>query len=237
MTRLYRIFFVLILAACALDAAAQTQQWKLMHQGNRAFRNNKFDDAADYYRAALKTNSKDARAHFNLGDTYLAKGDMKAAMAEYDSVVSLEKNSVVKGMAFHNRGYIYQKQADTNAKEKQQLLRKAIEEYKNALRLRPNDDGTRYNLALCQKQLRDEQNKQNQQQQQQKQQQQQQSKEEQKDQKQDDQKSPQQQQDNKQEQKDPATEQYLNLSRQAEKRALEKIKNGQPVHRGLDKNW
>ncbi|MGN1241122.1 MAG: aerotolerance regulator BatC, partial [Alloprevotella sp.] len=135
------------------------------------------------------------------------------------------------------RGYIYQKQADTNAKEKQQLLRKAIEEYKNALRLRPNDDGTRYNLALCQKQLRDEQNKQDQQQQQQKQQQQQQSKEEQKDQKQNDQKSPQQQQDNKQEQKDPATEQYLNLSRQAEKRALEKIKNGQPVHRGLDKNW
>ena len=217
MTRLFYILFVLLFAAGVPDAAAQTQQWKLMHQGNRAFRNNKFDDAADYYRAALKTNPKDARAHFNLGDTYLAKGDMKAAMAEYYSVVSLEKNAVVKGMAFHNRGYIYQKQAGTNAKEKQQLLRKAIEEYKNALRLRPNDDGTRYNLALCQKQLRDEQNK--------------------KDQKQDDQKSPQQQQDNKQEQKDPATEQYLNLSRQAEKRALEKIKNGQPVHRGLDKNW
>ena len=237
MTRLFYILFALLFSAGVPDAAAQTQQWKLMHQGNRAFRNNKFDDAADYYRAALKTNSKDARAHFNLGDTYLAKGDMKAAMAEYDSVVSLEKNPVVKGMAFHNRGYIYQKQAGTNAKEKQKLLRKAIEEYKNALRLRPNDDGTRYNLALCQKQLRDDQNKQNQQQQQQKQQQQQQSKEEQKDQKQDDQKSPQQQQDNKQEQKDPATEQYLNLSRQAEKRALEKIKNGQPVHRGLDKNW
>ena len=74
MTRLFYILFVLLFAAGVPDAAAQTQQWKLMHQGNRAFRNNKFDDAADFYRAALKTNAKDARAHFNLGDTYLAKG-------------------------------------------------------------------------------------------------------------------------------------------------------------------
>ena len=48
MTRLFYILFVLLFAAGVPDVAAQTQQWKLMHQANRAFRNNKFDDAADY---------------------------------------------------------------------------------------------------------------------------------------------------------------------------------------------
>ena len=33
------------------------------------------------------------------------------------------------------------------------------------------------------------------------------------------------------------TEQYLNLSRQAERRTLEKLKQQQPRQRSLDKNW
>jgi hypothetical protein len=44
-------------------------------------------------------------------------------------------------------------------KEKQYA--QAVEAYKNSLRNNPNDDETRYNLALAQKMLKDQQNNQN----------------------------------------------------------------------------
>ena len=65
-------------------------------------------------------------------------------------------------MAFHNRGYIRQKMALADRERQQQLLRDAIEQYKQALRLNPRDNDTRYNLALCQKQLKDSQQSQQQ---------------------------------------------------------------------------
>ena len=52
-------------------------------------------------------------------------------------------------MAYHNMGVILQRQQQYGG---------AIEQYKQALRLRPNDNETRYNLVLCQRQNRNNQN-------------------------------------------------------------------------------
>ena len=203
-----------------------------MHRGNAAFRAHNYDAAATLYREALHHNPHSARALFNLGDTYLAKGDARAADSLYLEASRLEKNAQVKSMAFHNRGYIRQKMALSDRERQQQLLRDAIEQYKQALRLNPRDNDTRYNLALCQKQLKDSQQSQQQKkqdkQQQQKQQQQQQ---------------PQQQQEQTQQQPQPSksdreqNERYANLAKQAEQKALQKINNRQPRQRTLNKNW
>ena len=203
-----------------------------MHRGNAAFRAHNYDAAATIYREALHHNPHSARALFNLGDTYLAKGDARAADSLYLEASRLEKNAQVKSMAFHNRGYIRQKMALADRQRQQQLLRDAIEQYKQALRLNPRDNDTRYNLALCQKQLKDSQ----QSQQQKKQDKQQQQKQQQ-------QKQPQQQQEQTQQQPQPSksdreqNERYANLAKQAEQKALQKINNRQPRQRTLNKNW
>lgn len=213
-------------------ATAQTAEWQLMHRGNAAFRARNYDAAATLYREALHHNPHSARALFNLGDTYLAKGDARAADSLYLEASRLEKNAQVKSMAFHNRGYIRQKMALADRERQQQLLRDAIEQYKQALRLNPRDNDTRYNLALCQKQLKDSQQSQQQKEKKDKQQPQQQQKQQ-----------PQQQQEQTQQQPQPSksdreqNERYANLAKQAEQKALQKINNRQPRQRTLNKNW
>lgn len=213
-------------------ATAQTAEWQLMHRGNAAFRAHNYDAAATLYREALHHNPHSARALFNLGDTYLAKGDARAADSLYLEASRLEKNAQVKSMAFHNRGYIRQKMALADRQRQQQLLRDAIEQYKQALRLNPRDNDTRYNLALCQKQLKDSQQSQQQKEKKDKQQPQQQQKQQ-----------PQQQQEQTQQQPQPSksdreqNERYANLAKQAEQKALQKINNRQPRQRTLNKNW
>lgn len=213
-------------------ATAQTAEWQLMHRGNAAFRAHNYDAAATLYREALHHNPHSARALFNLGDTYLAKGDARAADSLYLEASRLEKNAQVKSMAFHNRGYIRQKMALADRERQQQLLRDAIEQYKQALRLNPRDNDTRYNLALCQKQLKDSQQSQ----------QQKEKKDEQQPQPQQKQKQ-QQQQEQTQQQPQPSksdreqNERYANLAKQAEQKALQKINNRQPRQRTLNKNW
>lgn len=220
----------LLFAFGIAPVSAQTAEYRLMHQGNRAFRSKQYDKATTYYLQALRQNPQSSRATFNLADTYLAKGDGHAADSLYDRAAKLEKNKQIRAMAYHNRGYIRQVSALKDQEAQQQLLRQAIDFYKQALRLNPRDNDTRYNLALCQKQLKNSPDPKKQEQQQDKQQQQQQQ-----------QKQQQQQQKQQQSRPSPAqkrqTEQYLNLARQAERRALEKIKSAQPRQRSLDKNW
>lgn len=226
--KLLKTNILLVFFLPAFNISAQTQEWKLMHRGNVAFRARKYEVAQNYYMQALTQNPNSTRALFNLADTYLAKGDAHGADSLYSRVVQAEKNKTISSMAFHNRGYICQKQALENQEQKQQLLRQAIELYKQALRLNPKDDDTRYNLVLCQRQLKDDQNKQDKQQQKQEQK----PKEQQKQQQNQQQQKQQQNQQNKQQ-----TEQYINLSKQAELNARRKINNQQPRQKSLDKNW
>lgn len=217
-------------------AVAQNKVYRYTHVGNVNFRRGDTDRARDYYLRVLKSQPNNTRAMFNLADVYLTKGDIKAADSLYTQVAQRETNRQIRAMAWHNRGYISQTAAMKSREQQQQLLRTAIEQYKQSLRLVPQDGRTRYNLALCQKLLKDspDQNKQNKQQQNKQQQQQ---KDKQKDDKQKNQNQQQPQTDKQKQQERQQTEQYINLAKQAEKRALEKLKQQQPRRRSLDKNW
>ena len=189
--------------------------------GNQQFFKGNTEKAAAYYRKVLQKSPSNSRAMFNLADTYLTKGDVKAADSLYNRVTQIDKNSQIRAMAWHNRGYISQMAALKNKEQEQNMLRQAIEHYKQSLRLNPRDNRTRYNLALCQKQLKNDPNKQNNKDKQQ-------NKKQQQKQEQQKQQSPQDKQQ---------MQQYMNLSKQAEKRALEKLKQHQPRQRSLQKNW
>lgn len=231
-------FFSLCVAFHASQLNAQTKPYRHTHMGNQCFHTNKTDNAARYYLNILKKDASNSRAMFNLANVYLTKGDIKAADSLYNRVTQVERNKQVQSMAWHNRGYISQSAASKSRDQQQQLLRNAIEQYKQALRLNPHDERTRYNLALCQKQLKNSPQQNKQQQDKQKQDKQQKDKNQQQKNNNKDQKQQQSQQDQEKEQQNrQQTEQYINLAKQAERRALEKLKQHQPRQRSKGKNW
>ena len=218
----------------ATTIKAQNQLYRYTHMGNQRFHRNKVEDASKYYMNVLKKDASNTRALFNLANVYLSKGDVKAADSLYNKVTQTETNAQVRSMAWHNRGVISQTAAGKSRDHQQQLLRTAIEQYKQSLRLNPHDERTRYNLALCQKQLKDmpPQNNNKQQQKQQQQQQPNNNKQNNNNNKQQQPNKQQEEQQNRQQ-----TEQYMNLAKQAERRALERLKQHQPQQRARGKNW
>lgn len=227
-----RLIFIIFTLVAANMAVAQTADWRHLHQGNKSFLHKDYDQAEKHYLRAYNGNAKNARTLFNLGDVFLAKGNVEAALKKFAEAAELEANPIIKGMAHYNQGVIEQMAAtQAQPQERQQHLRKAIDHYKQALRQNPRDDEARYNLALCQKQLKDDNNQgggQNNNQQQQDQQNQQQQNQDQP------QQQPQQQENKRSEQQ---LQQLLNLSRQAEKRAKEKVERVKVGGRSNSKNW
>ena len=102
------------------------------------------------YRKALEKNSRNPQAEFNLGNALLAQQKDSAAIVAYERAAKIEINPLRKAMSYHNIGVICQGH---------RLFGEAIEAYKNALRLNPKDDETRYNLELCKRQLKQQRKK------------------------------------------------------------------------------
>lgn len=190
----------------------------MMHQGNRYYLRGDWAKAEQYYRKALDINPKNTRAMFNLGDTYLSQQNNKDAMEWFTKAAKAETNKVLKAMMYHNIGYIHHLNKEYD---------QAIEAYKEALRNNPKDEDTRYNLALCQKQKKDQQDQQQQQQQNQQDQQQQ-----------NQQQNQQQQQNQNQQMPQDNIDQLLNLARQSEQQTRKKLEQAkQPRRKQLGKNW
>ena len=206
-------------AFAATPAAAQTPTYRLVRQGNRAFQAKDYKAAEKCYLKALQSEPRNARARFNLADTYLSQENPQEALKHYAEAAKQEPNKLVRAMSYHNMGYVHHKQKQYD---------KAIDYYKEALRLNPADEDTRYNLALAQKQKKEQ--KQNQQQQQ-------------KQDKNQDRNRQKQDQDQQQQQQQPDqlsqenVDQLLQLSRQAENQTRRKLEQMQPRKKSLPKNW
>lgn len=212
--------------AAAPYASAQTDAYRHVRQGNRAFMKDDYKGAEKAYLQALQTAPRNGRIRFNLGDTYMAENNQQEALKQFAQAAKTEPNKTVKAMAFHNMGYIHHKNKDYD---------QAISYYKEALRNNPNDEDTRYNLALAQKQKKDQQQQQDKKEQQDKKDQQ--DKKNQQDNKdQQDQQPPEQQPDNNQMSQEN-TDQLLQLARQAENETRKKLHQAQPRQKALIKNW
>ena len=222
---------LLVLAIFSATVFAQKAERDHIRKGNRYFKDSVYVDAEVNYRKALEVNPKSTIAMFNLGNTLLWQNKLQEAMDQYVSAAHIEKDKGRKAQIFHNIGIIFHSQKE---------YAKAIEAYKESLRNNPKDDETRYNLALAQKMLKDQQQNQqnqNQQNQDQQQQQEQQKQEQQQDQQKDQQQPKDQNQKDNQMSKENA-EQLLNSVMQDEKNVQDKVKK-QQIIRGskLEKDW
>lgn len=213
----------------AITASAQTDR-QYIREGNKQFRVGQYDKAEVSYRKAVEKNPKNPQAAYNLGNALMAQKKDSSAVQQFEQATRIETNPLRKAAAYHNMGVICQTH---------KMYGEAIEAYKNALRLNPNDDETRYNLVLCkhQKQKQD-QNQQQNQNNKDDQKKDNQKKDDQKDQNKDKKDDKQQQQQKPQMSKDNA-EQLLNAAIQNEKMTQDKMKKQQqkPQRRNVLKNW
>ena len=126
------------------QVGAQTDR-NLIRQGNRAFKSQKWAVAETQYRKAISKNQKNPQAIYNLGCALMAQQKDSMAIQQFTNAAQLETNRLRRAASYHNIGVIMQ-----NHREYAQ----AIEYYKMALRCNPQDNETRYNLALCKKLLK-----------------------------------------------------------------------------------
>ena len=233
MSRSKYILFA-VFALLAAGAFAQKAERDYIRKGNRFFNDSVFVDAEVNYRKALEANPKSTVSMYNLGNTLSQQQKFKEAMEQYVAAGKIEKDKMKLAHIYHNMGVLFQAGKDYG---------QAVEAYKMSLRNNPKDDETRYNLALAQKLLKDQQQNQDQNKdnQENKQDQKQDQNKQNNDQKQDDQ---QQQQPPKPEKKENEmskenAEQLLNSVMQDEKETQDKVKKQQQVIQGgrLEKDW
>jgi Ca-activated chloride channel family protein len=222
-------FSLFIFHLSFIPARAQSDR-QYVRQGNKLFKQRDYEHAEVAYSKAVEKNEKNPQAHFNLGNALMAQKKDSAAVEHFQKAGQLETNPLRKSQAFHNTGVVCQQN---------KLYGEAIEAYKQALRLNPDDDESRYNLVLCmhEKQKQDQQ-KQDQQQNQQQNQDQQQKQDQQ--QQQDQQKQEQQKQEEQKPQMSKENaEQLLNAAMQQEKQTQKRMKEAQKQgqRRQNEKNW
>lgn len=228
-----RIFITILMLGAVVGVSAQKTERDYLRSGNKLYTDSLFVKAEVDYRKALELNPKSTDAMYNLGNALLMQNKAKEAMEQFEAATRLEKDKAKLARAYHNMGVILQ-----SSKQYPQC----IEAYKQSLRNNPKDDETRYNLALAQKLLKDQQQQQqNQNQQEQKKDQKQDEKEQNKDQNenQDKKQQPQQQQQqNQNEMSKENAEQLLNAVMQDEKNVQDKVKKQIQVSgKKLEKDW
>ena len=218
-------FILLMLLTVSAVAFGQKTDRDYLRSGNKLYKDSLFVKAEVDYRKALEVNPKSSAAMYNLGNALLMQQKAQEA---------LEKDKAKLAQIYHNMGVILQSS---------KKLPECIEAYKESLRNNPHDNETRYNLALAQKQLKDQQQNQNQDKQQeqkqdQKQDEQQQNKDQQDQDKKDQQQNNQQQQQNQNEMSKENAEQLLNAAMQDEKNVQDKVKKQIQIQgKKLDKDW
>lgn len=144
-----KLILFMIISCMTIPVVAQEEN-VFIREGNRHYKSNKFTEAEIAYRKGLLKNSNSMEATYNLGNALFKQEKYAEALEQYQKIVPSDKIPKEKLAAvLHNTG---------NALLMQQKVAQSIEAYKNSLKLNPKDDETRYNLALAQYLLRNQEN-------------------------------------------------------------------------------
>jgi Ca-activated chloride channel homolog len=124
--------------------------------GNKEYNKKAFSEAEIHYRKALEKNPDSEKATYNLGDALYKQDQFEPSITKFESLTKGKSNAADQPKYYYNLG---------NAYFKTQKLDKAIEAYKQCLRIDPKDMDAKHNLFLAenmqkqQKNQKDQQNK------------------------------------------------------------------------------
>ncbi len=142
-----KIIILVILSLVTINLSAQSEK-KMVREGNSQFEDGNFSDAEIEYRKALDKKPGYFKGTFNLGDAMYAQENFEESGKLFAEVAEGVHSDEQKAGAFYNLG---------NSLMKEQKYKESIEAYKNSLRLKPDDQDAKYNLAYARKKLDEQQ--------------------------------------------------------------------------------
>jgi Ca-activated chloride channel family protein len=168
------IVLTMTLALTACGASAE----KLNNSGNEAFSNQDFEAALAAYQEAQTESPELAEPHYNAANVHYRQENYDQTQQEIEQTLIKDDGALTQGSLYNLGNTFFQKEE----------YETAIESYKEALRLNPNDLEAKENLELALRQMQQQQQEQQQEQEQKQQneQQQEQQQQEQQDQQQQD---------------------------------------------------
>jgi Ca-activated chloride channel homolog len=133
-----------------------------IREGNKLYKERQFEKALPAYQKAIEQNPQNATARLNLANARYRTGNLPDAEESFNELIekTTDRNYKVKG--YYNKGVTL---------TKQKKLQESIEAYKNAIKLDPTDEDTRFNLQKALTELKKQNQSKEQKQPQQKQQQ------------------------------------------------------------------
>lgn len=141
------VLMILTVIVLAEKTGAQTSA---IREGNKLYKEGKFDEAMAAYDRAVKKNPADITAMYNRSNAQAKKGDKAAAMEGYDKLIADTHDASILQRSYYDKGVLHQQQ---------QQLDESIDAWKSALKIDPDDKLTRENLekALREKKKQEQQ--------------------------------------------------------------------------------
>lgn len=146
---------IIMLMVCSRSLNAQSDK-KYIREGNREYEKNKYPDSEISYRKATDKNKNSADAVFNIGDALYKQKKYEDAGKEFVENVKMNEDRDKKSAAMYNLG---------NSLLRADKVKESIDAYEGSLKLDPENDQAKYNLAYAQDLLRKQQQQQKQQEQ------------------------------------------------------------------------
>ena len=143
------LFVMALLLAYTVSGMAQADR-QYIRSGNKYYRQQNFVKAEAEYRKSLSVNPENPQALYNLGCALVMQKKDSVAVQQFEKAAKIETGRMRKAKIYHNIGFVCQSH---------KLYGDAINAYKESLRNNPADNETRYNLALCQRLNKSEQNR------------------------------------------------------------------------------
>ena len=126
----------------SITSIAQNKK-SFLRDGNKLYTDSSYNNAEMKYRKSLEEDQDYFNASFNLADAIYKQERYGEASALFNALRDNAPTETDLAKVYHNLG---------NSLVKEQKLEEAIKAYRSALRINPDDEDTRYNLALSTKQ-------------------------------------------------------------------------------------
>ena len=155
-TPIYFLLLAVLLVAHPFTAGAQNKDLvkkDLLHSGNKMYKRAQYAAADSLYTAAVAVDTTYATGWYNLGNSLYLGGENDQAKAAWMRSLLNTAQEDDRADILYNLGGVEMDKKN---------YAEAIKLYKDALRREPTDEKARYNLALAQELLEDQQNQQDQ---------------------------------------------------------------------------
>jgi tetratricopeptide (TPR) repeat protein len=148
-----RTIILFLVTTVSIATGYSQSEKKRIRQGNNEYNEGNYQEAEKEYRKALMEKPGYTKGTFNLGDAMYEQENYEESNKLFTEVTERVTNAEQKSAAHYNLGNTYMKE---------NKFKESIEEFKNSLRLNPDDANAKYNLEYARKKLKEQQQQQQQ---------------------------------------------------------------------------